>query len=58
MLYYKNINDISLLQAELKKLRALYAEELNKKENLSALQQLRTRIKLVASRIDLIAVMP
>lgn len=54
MLYPKNISDISLLQTELKKLKALYTEILNKKENLPALPQLRKRIKLLASRIDLI----
>lgn len=55
MLYSKNINDISLLQSELKKLKALYVEALNKKEDTSALQQLRKRIKLLSFRIDLIS---
>ncbi len=54
MLYFKNINDLSLLHAELEKLKALYAQALHKKEDSSTLQQLRKTIKLVVSRIDLI----
>ena len=55
MLYSKNITNIVLLQAELRKLKASYVEALkNKKENLHTFQQLRKRIKLLTSRIDII----
>lgn len=52
MIYTKNINDIKQLLIEQKKVKILYVEALNKKEELSSLQQLRKRIKLLAFRID------
>lgn len=54
MIYSKKIEDMSLLQSELKKVKALYIKALNKKEGISDLQQVRKRIKLLSSRIDLI----
>ena len=54
MLYTKNINDLQQLQSEQKRLKVLYAQALNNKDDAFTLQRLRKRIKLLAFRIGTI----
>ncbi len=53
MIYSKNINNISLLEAEIKRLKILYAQALDKKDDL-ALTELRKKIKLLRTRLTLV----
>lgn len=53
MIYSKNINNISLLEAEIKRLKILYAQALDKEDDL-ALTELRKKIKLLRTRLTLV----
>lgn len=51
MIYSNNTNDLHLLEAELKRLKELYAETLKKQNDVFNLRELRKRIKLLSARI-------
>jgi hypothetical protein len=53
MIYSKNINNILLPEAEIKRLEFEYAKALIKEDNL-ALKELRKKIKLLRTRLTLI----
>ncbi len=53
MIYSKNINNVLLLEAEIKRLEVVYANALIKKDNL-ALKELRKKIKLLRTRLALV----
>lgn len=50
MIYFRNINDITLLEAEIERLRKLYARALIKEDRLS-LKELRKKIKLLKTKL-------
>ncbi|MDB5250709.1 MAG: hypothetical protein JWQ40_5103 [Segetibacter sp.] len=54
MFYLKKVNDIFLLEAELKKLKILYAELLKKPAASSSLNEVRRMIKVLSARINVL----
>lgn len=53
--YYYQVNDVSLLEAELKKLKAMYAQALKRPEASVAIADLRKMIKALKGRINLLS---
>ena len=54
MLYLKEIKDIVLLEAELKRLKALYSQLLEVSERQTILNHLRNRIKLITRQVNIL----
>ena len=54
MLYLKEINDIVLLEVELKRLKLLYSDILKGSERQPLLNQLRNRIKHISRQINIL----
>lgn len=52
MFYYNRVNDVLLLEGELKKLKANYAHALKKPEAPTAIPDLRRMIKALTGRIN------
>lgn len=49
--YYYQVNDVSLLEAELKKLKAMYAQALKRPEASVAIADLRKMIKALKAEL-------
>ena len=54
MVYLKKVSDISLLEAELKRLKILYAELLKQPNTSVSLKEVRRMIKVLSGRINVL----
>ena len=52
MFYYNKVNDVALLEDELKRLKVTYAHALQKPEATAAIADLRKMIKALTGRIN------
>jgi hypothetical protein len=51
MIYSKNSNNALLLETELKRLKKLYSESLQKENSVNTVKDLRKRIKVLSNRL-------
>jgi hypothetical protein len=54
MFYLKKVDDVFLLEAELKKLKITYADLLKKPNASSSLKDVRRQIKVITGRINIL----